>query len=189
MIVSTPSTPRLTALALAVLALALAPLAARAASTSSEADSLRKGRFVVRGSGGVDLDKTINIGGENTGETVAGALNLGVGYFVVDNLSLDTDLDLRFTLAPKLEVTALGVTPGLRYYPIPQFYVRAALPIVIVPDLDIGVLAGVGYRQKIVANTYFVLAIDYTYWVTDRRQRALAPGGRLDINAGVHAYF
>ena len=133
------STLRSIVLALAACLLATAPLAARATETSEE-KSLSKGRFVVRGNAGIDLDKTINIGGNNPGETVAGALNLGVGYFLIDNLSLDLDLDLRFTLAPAVDITTLGVTPGASSYPIPQVYVRAGVPIILIPDLDIGVL-------------------------------------------------
>lgn len=160
------------------------------AAKNSEAESLSKGRFVVRGNAGIDLDKTINLGGTNSGTTpIAGSVNVGVGYFVVKNLSLDVDLDMRFRISPNADVTSLGVTPGLSYYPIPQFYVRGGVPIILLPGLDIGVLAGVGFRQKMVANTYFVLGVDYTYWVTDNRQKVIAPNGRLDVHAGVQAHF
>jgi len=173
--------------AIALLAL---PGSARAESGTNEEDesSLERGHFVVRGSANLDLNKSINIGGNNSGETVGGGVNLGVGYFVLSGLSLDLDLDLRFLVAPKAELTTLGVTPGLRYYPIPQVYLRAGLPIVLIPNFGLGALGGAGFRQKIVTNTYFVIGVDYTYWMTESF-RAAAPGGRLDINAGVQAHF
>jgi len=172
-----------------VLSLAALPSAARAVETS-EKESLAKGKFVVRGNASLALDQTINLGGDNSGGTpIAGGVNLGVGYFVIQNLSIDVDLDLRFQLSPDTEINALGVTPGARYYPIPQVYVRAGVPIVLIPDLDIGVLGGLGFRQKMVANTYFVLGVDYTYWVTDNHQKDIAPNGRLDVHAGVQAHF
>lgn len=186
MIVRSVLTRLIAAVALAALTLPGAALA----EESTEKESLAKGKFVLRGNAGIDLDKTINLGGDNSGQTpIAGSVNLGAGYFVVQNLSLDLDLDLRFRISPAADITSLGVTPGMRYYPIPQAYVRAGVPIVLIPNLDIGVLAGAGFRQKMVANTYFVLGIDYTYWVTDNAQKFIAPNGRIDIHAGVQAHF
>ncbi|MDF1562386.1 MAG: hypothetical protein P1V51_05040 [Deltaproteobacteria bacterium] len=180
-----------------LLAATLAVLAAAPAHAEevSEEDSVKKGRFVVRGNAAVDINRTINLGGTNTGGTpIGGRGNVGFGYFMVNNLSLDLDLDLRFQFSPDAGIDQLGLTPGLRYYPIPQIYVRAGVPIVFLPQFDAGVLAGVGYRQKLVRNTYFVLGVDYTYWITgdvndSRSQKSQAPNGRLDIHAGVQAHF
>jgi hypothetical protein len=162
---------------------------AEGAEASEQGGLFDKGRWVFRGSASFDLNKTINLGGENSADTpIAGGINLGVGYLVLKNLSLDVDAQTHLQLSPAFAVRDLGLTPGMRYQVLDNVYVRAGMPIILLPEFGLGVLAGAGYVQPIGSNAAFVVGVDYTYYLTEYYKRA-APSGRLDVHAGVQTWF
>ncbi len=148
-----------------------------------------KGRFVFRGGANLDLNRSINLGGNNDGDTPVNAgASVGVGYFVIDNLSLDLDLDAHLELSPEFGFASLGFTPGARYQLIPQAYVRVGAPLIVYPSFNAGILGGVGYHQPIGSKAALVIGLDYTYYFTEE-YRTAAPQGRVDVNAGVQTWF
>ena len=148
----------------------------------------KAGTWDVRGGVNLDLDKTINLGGDNEGTTAGGGVNLGVGYFLADNLALDFETRLSVQFLPESEVQRLQGTPGLRFHVTREIFVRGGAPIVVFPEFGFGALAGLGYRQPIGNKAAFVATIDYTYWLTENFQ-ALAPNGQLEVSAGVQTSF
>lgn len=148
-----------------------------------------KGRVVFRGSANFDLNQSINLGGENAdGAAIVGGINLGAGYFIIENLSLDVDASTHLRIAPSFGILDLGLTPGARYQFIPQAYVRVGAPILFLPEFGLGVLGGAGYHQPLGSNAAFVVGVDYTYYLTEYYRRT-APGGRIDVHAGVQTWF
>lgn len=147
-----------------------------------------KGKVVFRGGVDLDLSQTINLGGDNSGSRTTGGVNLGVGFFVIDNLSLDLDLSGHFFLTPTTGLQDLGATPGLRYQFIPQAYVRGGAPLIFHPAFGLGVLAGGGFTQPISNNVMFVVGADYTYYLTSSFRR-VAPSGKIDLHGGIQTSF
>lgn len=157
---------------------------AQKADTPSWTDKL-----VLRGSASLDLNRSINLGGENPdGAAVVGSLEPGVGYMLTENFSLDLDMESHFQLSPSFLIRDLGLTPGARFYPISNAYVRAGAPVLFLPEFGWGVLGGAGYMQPIGGLASLVVGVDYTYYFTDY-YRQIAPQGRLDIHAGVQTRF
>jgi hypothetical protein len=146
------------------------------------------GRVVFRGGASLDLNQSINLGGTNSGARVGGGVNAGVGYYVIDNLSLDTDAHLHFLITPAPALTDLGVTPGMRFHFLPQAYVRAGVPIEFLPTFGLGVLGGAGYYQALGEKVGLTAGVDYTYYLTEAFQRA-APLGRVDLHGGIQTHF
>ncbi|MBX5481123.1 MAG: hypothetical protein IRZ16_04625 [Myxococcaceae bacterium] len=148
-----------------------------------------QGRVVLRGGADFDLNQSINLGGSNpNGPAVVGGINVGAGYFLIDNLSLDIDTQSHLQLSPGFAVQDLGLTPGARYQFIPQAFIRAGVPILLVPDFGLGVLGGAGYYQPLGSHAAFVLGADYTYYLTEAYRRT-SPLGRVDLHAGVQTWF
>jgi hypothetical protein len=144
-------------------------------------------RIVLRGGVHFDVGGAINLGGSSTGARAAVGVNGGVGYLIFPRF--EVDLDARFTLrvAPApIEVELLDVTPGARWRPIDQFQLRAGIPIPLVPQAGVGILAGVAYVQPMGSHLSLVAGADYTYYFTDY-WRQVAPQGRIEFHAGVQA--
>ena len=163
-------------------------LALPAAALASERDATSAGRVVFRARAGLDLNQTINLGGDNTGARAGGNADLGFGYFLINDLSVDLDVSTRFNLLPAAAISAFGITPGLHYYPLPRTYVRAGVPIAFLPSFNLGVLAGAGYFQPLASNVHLVVGIDYTYWL-EGPLRQVAPQGQIDLRAGIQTSF
>ncbi len=168
--------------------LILASVAAPALAAAESADATTAGRVAFRARAGLDLNKTINLGGDNTGTQLGGNADLGFGYFVINNLSVDLDVSTRFTFLPATAVTAFGLTPGAHYFPLPRTYVRAGVPISFLPSFNLGVLAGLGYSQPLADRIFLLVGIDYTYWLQGPL-RSVAPQGQIDLRAGIQTSF
>jgi hypothetical protein len=148
-----------------------------------------KGRVAVRGSLNFDLNQSINLGGANpNGARVTVGANAGVGYFLIDRLSLDLDGRFLAYLTPTPGVALLEFTPGARYQVIDNLQVRVGVPIPVLPVFGVGVLGGASYFQPIGSNIHLVVGVDYTYYLTDAWRRT-APFGRIDIHGGVQTSF
>ena len=173
----------------AILTVLLVPSLAWAGVKDKDNDGpTSAGTIDVRGGINLDLDKTINLGGDSDGSEIGGGINVGVGYFVIDNLAIDNEVRVTFQFAPKFDVTRLEWIPGLRFHPLPQFFVRVGTPVVVIPEFGFGVLAGAGYRQPLGKKAAFVIQVDYTYWLTEFYRQA-APNGQLQVSAGVQTSF
>jgi hypothetical protein len=146
------------------------------------------GRVVFRGGASLDLNQSFNLGGSSAGARIGGGVSAGVGYYVIDNLSLDTDAHLHFLITPSPALTDLGITPGARYHILPQAYVRAGMPIELLPTFGLGVLAGAGYYQSLGPKIGLDVGVDYTYYLTEAF-RAAAPAGRVDVHGGIQTHF
>lgn len=171
-----------------ILLLSLVVVAPAWAQNDDAPTPFKAGTFDVRGGINLDLDKTINLGGTNQDTTAGGGVNLGIGYFLADNLALDFDTRLAVQFLPDTEVQRLQGTPGLRFHVTREIFVRGGVPIVVYPEFGLGALAGLGYRQPISKKAAFVVTIDYTYWLTEAFQ-AIAPNGQLEVSAGVQTSF
>ncbi len=157
-------------------------------STSLQTGQFSAGKFVLRGSINLDLNQSINLGGSSTsGARVTVGVNGGVGYYAIENLSLDLDARFAAFLTPSPGVSLLEFTPGARYVLLQNIQLRVGVPIPVYPQLGVGILGGVSYIQSLgIAN--LVVGVDYTYYVTDY-YRSQAPFGRLDVHAGVQKSF
>lgn len=146
-------------------------------------------KLVFRGSASLDLNQSINLGGENADSpAVIGSVEPGVGYMLTEKLSLDLDAETHFQVSPSFLIRDLGLTPGARFYPISQVYLRAGAPILFLPQFGAGVLGGAGYLQPLGGKASLVVGLDYTYYFTEYYRRT-APQGRLDVHAGVQTRF
>lgn len=181
---------RLLAVAIAVMAsVSAAQEATPAAQQSAPAGPFSKGRVAVRGGLNLDLNQSINLGGVNSsGARVTVGAHGGVGYFLIDNLSLDLDGNFLAYLTPTPGVASLEIIPGARYQVIPQLQLRVGVPIPLLPQFGLGVLGGVSYFQPIGSNIHLVVGVNYTYYLTDA-WRATAPLGRVDLHGGVQTSF
>ena len=65
---------------------------------------------------------------------------------------------------------------------------RGGVPIIFIPTFGLGVLGGVGFHQPLGGHAAFVAEIDYTYYLTESFRQS-APGGKIDLHAGVQTYF
>lgn len=158
----------------------------------SRRGATKEGQTVFRGGVSVDGGKTINLGGENNRQTtVVMAITPGVGYYFLDNASLDFDVEGALQLSPTQAFNSLGATPGVRYE-ISQVYARLGAPAVFYTPagatFGLGVLGGVGYLQPLSDSTNAVFGVDYTYWLTSHFRRA-SPYGKLDFKVGVQQSF
>lgn len=146
-------------------------------------------RFVVRGGIHLDGSGAINLGGTSDGARAALGANVGVGYFVVPRFELDLDVNFTMRFAPSpVEVENLELTPGARWRPIDQLQLRAGVPIPLVPQAGVGILAGAAYVQPLGDRVSLVAGVDYTYWFTEY-WRQKAPLGRIAFHGGVQARF
>lgn len=145
------------------------------------------GKVVVRGTAGADLGQVINLGGTNSGVDASAYVEGGLGYYVIDNLELDVDASAHVTFGAPVSLV-LTVTPGLRYQILPQFTIRAGVPIEVLPHFGLGVLAGAAFCQPMGSNASFVLGVDYTYWLT-ADLHAGAPYGRVEPHVGIQTHF
>lgn len=169
--------------------LALAQTQPTPAAPPAPAGPFSKGRVAVRGSVNLDLNQSINLGGVNpSGARVAVGANAGVGYFLIDRLSIDLDGRLVGYLTPTPGLALVEVTPGARYQVIDNLQVRVGVPIPLIPVFGLGVLGGVSYFQPIGNNIHLVVGVDYTYYLTDG-WRQTAPLGRIDLHGGVQTSF
>jgi hypothetical protein len=156
---------------------------------AAPAGPFSKGRVAVRGSVNLDLNQSINLGGVNSsGARVTVGANAGVGYFLIDRLSIDLDGRLLAYLTPTPGLALVEVTPGARYQVIDNLQVRVGVPIPLLPVFGLGVLGGVSYFQPVGNNIHVVVGVDYTYYLTDA-WRQTAPFGRIDLHGGVQTSF
>lgn len=164
---------------------------APAAETKEEthASIIDKSKFVVRGGVTFDFSGAVNLGGTSTGAYIGLGINGGVGYLILPRLSLDIDarLTIRFSPSP-VAVSLFEITPGARWRPIDQLQLRFGVPIPLVPQAGVGILAGAAYVQPIASRVSLVVGADYTYYFTDY-WRGIAPSGRVEFHAGVQAYL
>lgn len=160
-----------------------------AAQQAAPAGPFSKGRVAVRGGINLDLNQSINLGGVNsTGARVTVGAHGGVGYFIIDNLSLDVDGNFLAYLTPTPGVATLEIIPGARYQVIPQLQLRVGVPIPLLPQFGLGVLGGLSYFQPIGSNIHLVVGVNYTYYLTEG-WRQTAPLGRIDLHGGVQTSF
>jgi hypothetical protein len=154
-----------------------------------EKKGLDRSKIVVRGGITFDFSGVINLGGTSSGAYFGLGLNGGVGYLILPSLEvdLDTRLVIRFTPSP-VAVSLFEITPGMRWRPIDRLQLRFGVPIPLVPEPGVGILAGAAFIQPISSNVSFVAGADYTYYFTDY-WRSIAPSGRVEFHAGVQAYF
>lgn len=147
-----------------------------------------RSKWVVRGGITFDFSGVINLGGSSTTYVGLG-LNGGVGYFIIPRLELDLDtrLMVRFSPSP-VAVSLFEITPGARWRPIDRLQLRVGVPIPLVPQAGVGILAGLAFIQPISDRVSFVAGADYTYYFTEY-WRNIAPSGRIEFHAGVQAYF
>lgn len=160
-----------------------------AQAPAAPAGPFSKGRVAVRGGINLDLNQSINLGGVNSsGARVTVGAHGGVGYYLIDNLSIDLDGHFSAFLTPTPGVASLEIVPGARYQVIPQLQLRVGVPIPILPRFGLGVLGGVSYFQPIGSNIYVVVGVNYTYYLTEA-WRQTAPLGRIDLHGGVQTSF
>ncbi|MEW5741481.1 MAG: hypothetical protein AB1938_21345 [Myxococcota bacterium] len=160
-----------------------------AETKQEEKSAFDRSKFVVRGGLTFDFSGAINLGGTSTGPRIALGLNGGVGYFILPRFEIDLDLRLvmRFSPSP-VAVELFEITPGARWRPIDQLQLRFGVPIPLVPQAGVGILAGAAFIQRISGNVALVVGADYTYYFTDY-WRQVAPSGRVEFHAGVQAYL
>jgi hypothetical protein len=165
------------------------PPAAPVAEEKEKAPLIDRSKWVVRGGITFDFSGVINLGGTSGGAYFGLGLNGGVGYLILPSLEVDLDarLMIRFTPSP-VAVSLFEITPGARWRPIDRLQLRFGVPIPLVPQPGVGILAGAAFIQPIAGNVSFVAGADYTYYFTDY-WRSIAPSGRVEFHAGVQAYF
>jgi hypothetical protein len=159
------------------------------AKEESHESIIDRSKFVLRGNASFDFSGAVNLGGSSSGAYVGLGANGGIGYLVTPRLSLDLDarLTVRFSPSP-LAVSLFEVTPGARFRPIDQLQLRLGVPIPLVPQAGVGILAGAAYLQPIASRVALTIGVDYTYYFTDY-WRSIAPSGRVEFHAGVQAYL
>ena len=158
-----------------------------AAEAKQSSGPFAAGKVVVRGTAGADLDQVINLGGTNLTPGASAYVEAGIGYFVIDNLEVDVDASAHMTFGSGFGL-GLTVTPGLRYQVVPQFTLRAGVPIEILPNFGLGVLGGVAYCQSLGSAASLVIGADYTFWLTEG-QRSVAPFGTIEPHVGIQTHF
>ena len=164
-----------------------------ALSTAAEAKKARRakrdeGDLPFRFRFGLTLDgaRDIELSSRKTiGEDAVLGGNVGASYVGVEKLSLDVDLELAMDLVREDRdplFDRLQLTPGARYDIIENFYVRAGAPLLVYPaPFNVGVLAGVGYRQSMggILGGYFEVAYERYFLKDDDRgeSRVVLRGG------------
>lgn len=168
-----------------------------ALSTGAEAKKARRAKrdsdeLPFRFRFGLTLDGARDIELSNARKTVADEAvlggNVGASYVGIERLSLDVDLELAMNLAREEKdplFDRLQLTPGARFDIIENLYVRAGAPFLLYPSpFNVGVLAGVGYRQSMggMLGGYFEVAYERYFLKDDNRGES-----RVVLRGGVEA--
>lgn len=177
----------------ALLSLTLVVLASPAVALAdgdaggAAAEAPKRNPWVFRGGANLDLNQTINLGGSSSGARVTAGLHGGVGYLLTERIEADVDVNLTAYLNP-IGLGWFEVIPGARARVTDNILVHVGVPIPLYPQPGLGVLGGLAWTQPLAANVYFVVGLDYTYYLTEY-YRQQAPLGRLDVHAGVQTHF